>query len=172
MGLGSYPASGKNWLGMLGMHGTYEANLSMHGCDLLINIGARFDDRITGILDKFSPNSKKAHIDIDASSINKVISVDIPILGDVACVLEDLLKIWKSRGNKTNASKISEWWSQINEWQSRNCLSYKNSDTIIKPQYALERLEFLTKDHPNRFITTEVGQHQMWHTVLRAFLFR
>ena len=111
---------------------------------------------------KFSPNSKKAHIDIDASSINKVISVDVPILGDVACVLEDLLKIWKSRGNKTNASKISEWWSQINEWQSRNCLSYKNSDTIIKPQYALERLEFLTKDHPNRFITTEVGQHQMW----------
>ena len=162
MGLGSYPASGKNWLGMLGMHGTYEANLSMHGCDLLINIGARFDDRITGVLDKFSPNSKKAHIDIDASSINKVISVDIPILGDVACVLEDLLKIWKSRGNKTNASKISEWWSQINEWQTRKCLSYKNSDTIIKPQYALERLEFLTKDHPNRFITTEVGQHQMW----------
>ncbi|MGY9043463.1 MAG: biosynthetic-type acetolactate synthase large subunit, partial [Rhodobacterales bacterium] len=162
MGLGSYPASGKNWLGMLGMHGTYEANLSMHGCDLLINIGARFDDRITGVLDKFSPHSKKAHIDIDASSINKVITVDIPILGDVACVLEDLLNVWKSRGNKTNSSKIKEWWSQINQWQARNCLSYKNSDIIIKPQYALERLEYHTKDHPNRFITTEVGQHQMW----------
>jgi len=162
MGLGSYPASGKNWLGMLGMHGTYEANLSMHGCDLMINIGARFDDRITGVLDKFSPHSKKAHIDIDASSINKVITVDVPIIGDVACVLEDLLKVWKSRGNKTNSSKISQWWSQIHEWQARKCLSYKNSDTIIKPQYALERLEFLTKDHPNRYITTEVGQHQMW----------
>jgi acetolactate synthase-1/2/3 large subunit len=162
MGLGSYPASGKNWLGMLGMHGTYEANLAMHGCDLMINIGARFDDRITGVLEKFSPNSKKAHIDIDASSINKVIHVDVPILGDVAHVLEDLLKVWKSRGRKSNSAAVKKWWGQIDEWREVNCLSYKNSDTIIKPQYALERLEALTKDHPNRFITTEVGQHQMW----------
>tara|TARA_R110002096_G_scaffold2933_2_gene14921 strand:+ start:9672 stop:11429 length:1758 start_codon:yes stop_codon:yes gene_type:complete len=162
MGLGSYPASGKNWLGMLGMHGTYEANLAMHGCDLMINIGARFDDRITGVLDKFSPNSKKAHIDIDASSINKVIHVDIPILGDVAHVLEDLLKVWKSRGRKTNSAAVKKWWSQLDEWRAKKCLSYKGSKTVIKPQYALQRLEALTKNHPNRFITTEVGQHQMW----------
>jgi acetolactate synthase-1/2/3 large subunit len=162
MGLGAYPASGKNWLGMLGMHGTYEANLAMHGCDLMINIGARFDDRITGVLEKFSPNSKKAHIDIDASSINKVIHVDVPILGDVAHVLEDLLKVWKSRGRKTNSAAVKKWWGQIDEWRAKKCLSYKNSDKIIKPQYALERLEALTKNHPDRYITTEVGQHQMW----------
>jgi acetolactate synthase-1/2/3 large subunit len=162
MGLGCYPASGKNWLGMLGMHGTYEANLAMHGCDLMINIGARFDDRITGVLEKFSPNSKKAHIDIDASSINKVIHVDVPILGDVAHVLEDLLKVWKSRGRKTNSAAVKKWWGQIDEWRAKKCLSYTNSDKIIKPQYALERLEALTKNHPDRYITTEVGQHQMW----------
>ena len=162
MGLGCYPASGKNWLGMLGMHGTYEANLTMHGCDLMINIGARFDDRITGVLEKFSPNSKKAHIDIDASSINKVIHVDVPILGDVAHVLEDLLKVWKSRGRKTNSTAVKKWWGQIDEWRAKKCLSYKGSDKIIKPQYALERLEALTKNHPDRYITTEVGQHQMW----------
>ena len=162
MGLGSYPASGKNWLGMLGMHGTYEANLAMHGCDLMINIGARFDDRITGVLEKFSPKSKKAHIDIDASSINKVIHVDVPILGDVAHVLEDLLKVWKSRGRKTNSAAVKKWWSQIEEWRDVKCLTYKGSDTIIKPQYALERLEALTKNHPDRYITTEVGQHHMW----------
>jgi acetolactate synthase-1/2/3 large subunit len=162
MGLGSYPASGKNWLGMLGMHGTYEANLTMHGCDLMINIGARFDDRITGVLEKFSPNSKKAHIDIDASSINKVIHVDVPILGDVAHVLEDLLKVWKSRGRKTNSAAVKNWWGQIDEWRAKKCLSYTPSTSVIKPQYALERLEALTKDHPDRYITTEVGQHQMW----------
>jgi len=161
MGLGAYPASGENWLGMLGMHGLYEANMAMHGCDLLINIGARFDDRITGVLDKFSPNSKKAQIDIDVSSINKVVHVDIPIVGDVAHVLEDLLKVWKSRGRKTNAEGLSKWWSQINEWRSVDCLKFKQEGKVIKPQYALQRLEALTKGH-DRYITTEVGQHQMW----------
>ncbi len=161
MGLGSYPASGENWVGMLGMHGLYEANLAMHDCDLMINIGARFDDRITGRLDAFSPGSAKAHIDIDPSSINKVIHVDIPIIGDVGHVLEDLLKVWKSRGRKTDASAIKDWWSQINEWKKIRCLDYTPSQKTIKPQHALERLEALTKDH-DRYITTEVGQHQMW----------
>ena len=168
MGLGAYPASGKNWLGMLGMHGTYEANLSMHGCDLMINIGARFDDRITGRVQDFSPNSKKAHIDIDPSSINKVINVDIPIIGDVGHVLEDLLKIWKSRGRKTNSQSIEKWWSQINKWREKNCLSYSQSKQTIKPQYALERLEALTKNH-DRYICTEVGQHQMWAAQFLGF---
>ncbi len=161
MGLGAYPASGDNWMGMLGMHGLYEANLAMHGCDLMINIGARFDDRITGRIADFSPNSVKAHIDIDPSSINKVIHADFPIIGDVAHVLEDMLRIWKARGRKTNAPALKDWWSQIEDWRAIKCLSYKNSDTTIKPQYALERLEALTKGR-DRYITTEVGQHQMW----------
>jgi len=162
MGLGAYPASGKNWLGMLGMHGLYEANLAMHDCDLMINIGARFDDRITGRIDAFSPKSIKAHIDIDPSSINKVIKADIPIVGDVAHVLEDILKVWKSRGRKTNADAVAKWQSQISEWRTVNCLAYTGSEKTIKPQYALQRLEALTKDRKDRFITTEVGQHQMW----------
>ncbi|WP_368343623.1 acetolactate synthase 3 large subunit [Pelagovum sp. HNIBRBA483] len=161
MGLGAYPASGEKWLGMLGMHGLYEANMAMHDCDLMINIGARFDDRITGLISEFSPKSKKAHIDIDASSINKVIHVDIPILGDVAHVLEDLLKVWKSRGRVTDKENLAKWWAKINEWKAVECLNYRNSDTVIKPQYALQRLEALTKGH-DRYITTEVGQHQMW----------
>ncbi len=161
MGLGAYPASGDKWLGMLGMHGLYEANMAMHGCDLMINIGARFDDRITGVLDSFSPKSIKAHIDIDPSSINKVIKADIPIVGDVAHVLEDILKVWKSRGRKTNAEGVAKWWKQIEEWKKVDCLSFKQEGKIIKPQYALQRLEALTKDH-DRYITTEVGQHQMW----------
>ncbi|MGR3454542.1 acetolactate synthase 3 large subunit [Pseudooceanicola sp.] len=161
MGLGAYPASGKNWLGMLGMHGLYEANMAMHDCDLMINIGARFDDRITGRIDAFSPNSKKAHIDIDPSSINKVVRVDIPIVGDVAHVLEDILKVWKARGRKTNREALAKWWAKIEEWKKVDCLSYKRSEGTIKPQYALERLEALTKDR-DRYITTEVGQHQMW----------
>jgi acetolactate synthase-1/2/3 large subunit len=161
MGLGCYPASGDKWLGMLGMHGLYEANMAMHDCDLMINVGARFDDRITGVIEKFSPNSTKAHIDIDASSINKIIRVDIPILGDVGHVLEDLLKIWKSRGRKTNSAAVSKWWKQIEEWRAVDCLKYEQKGSIIKPQYALSRLEALTKEH-NRYITTEVGQHQMW----------
>jgi acetolactate synthase I/II/III large subunit len=161
MGLGAYPASGSKWIGMLGMHGLYEANMAMHDCDLMINIGARFDDRITGRLDAFSPGSKKAHIDIDPSSINKVIRVDIAIQGDVAHVLEDLLKVWKSRGRKTNADAVAKWWKQIKEWRAVDCLKYKPSSTVIKPQYALQRLEALTKNH-DRYICTEVGQHQMW----------
>jgi acetolactate synthase I/II/III large subunit len=161
MGLGSYPASGKNWLGMLGMHGLYEANLAMHGCDLMINIGARFDDRITGRIKDFSPHSRKAHIDIDPSSINKVIHVDVPIVGDVTQVLREVLRQWKARGSKTNTGALPQWWARINEWRAVKCLSYKNSKTVIKPQYALERLEALTKGM-NRYITTEVGQHQMW----------
>ena len=161
MGLGAYPAKGENWLGMLGMHGLYEANMAMHDCDLMINIGARFDDRITGRLDAFSPNSVKVHIDIDQSSINKIIRVDIPIVGDVAHVLEDVLKIWKSRGRKTDATNVKSWWNEIRDWKKIRCLDYKPSKKVIKPQYALERLEALTKDH-DRYITTEVGQHQMW----------
>ncbi|MCQ0092751.1 acetolactate synthase 3 large subunit [Roseovarius sp. M141] len=161
MGLGAYPASGKAWLGMLGMHGLYEANMAMHDCDLMINIGARFDDRITGRLDAFSPASKKAHIDIDPSSINKVIKADIPIVGDIAHVLEDLLKVWKSRGRKVNKESIAKWNARIDEWRKVDCLSFKQDGPTIKPQYALARLEALTKDH-DRYITTEVGQHQMW----------
>jgi len=161
MGLGAYPASGKAWLGMLGMHGLYEANMAMHDCDLMINIGARFDDRITGRLDAFSPGSKKAHIDIDPSSINKVIKADIPIVGDIAHVLEDLLKVWKSRGRKVNAEAIAKWNKRIDEWRKVDCLSFKQDGPVIKPQHAIARLEALTKDH-DRYITTEVGQHQMW----------
>ena len=161
MGLGAYPASGENWVGMLGMHGLYEANMAMHDCDLMINIGARFDDRITGRLDAFSPDSTKAHIDIDVSSINKVIHVDMPILGDVAHVLEDLLKVWKAGGRKTNKEALGKWWGQINEWRKVDCLKFEQKGKIIKPQYALQRLEELTKKH-DRYICTEVGQHQMW----------
>lgn len=161
MGLGAYPASGKNWIGMLGMHGLYEANLAMHGCDLMINVGARFDDRITGRVADFSPGSVKVHIDIDPSSINKVVHVELPIIGDVGHVLEDMLKIWKSRGRKVNSAALGKWWEQIEGWKTRNCLAYKNSDAIIKPQYALQRLQALTAGH-DRYITTEVGQHQMW----------
>ncbi|GIT85599.1 acetolactate synthase 3 large subunit [Roseobacter sp. OBYS 0001] len=161
MGLGSYPASGEKWIGMLGMHGLYEANMAMHDCDLMINIGARFDDRITGRLDAFSPKSIKAHIDIDPSSINKVIKTDIPIVGDIAHVLEDILKVWKSRGRKTNSEAVAKWWAQIEQWKTVDCLKFTQKGKIIKPQYALERLEALTKKY-DRYICTEVGQHQMW----------
>ncbi|QHQ34962.1 acetolactate synthase 3 large subunit [Algicella marina] len=161
MGLGCYPASGDNWLGMLGMHGTYEANMTMHGCDFMLCIGARFDDRITGRVDAFSPDSFKVHIDIDPSSINKNIHVDVPIVGDVGRVLEQMLQIWKDRGSRTNSEAVARWWKQIEAWKSIKSLAYKNSDTTIKPQFALERLEALTKGR-DRYITTEVGQHQMW----------
>jgi acetolactate synthase-1/2/3 large subunit len=161
MGLGAYPASGTSWLGMLGMHGTYEANLSMHGCDLMVNIGARFDDRITGRVADFSPDSVKAHIDIDPSSINKVIRTDVPIIGDIANVLEDLLRVWKARGAKTNVAAVKTWWGQIAEWKKTDCLAYKPSGKLIRPQHAVKRLEELTKGY-DRYICTEVGQHQMW----------
>ncbi len=161
MGLGAYPANGKSWLGMLGMHGLYEANMAMHDCDLLIAIGARFDDRITGRIDAFSPNSKKVHIDIDPSSINKVVKTDIPIVGDVGHVLEDVLKIWKARGRKTHKEGLAKWWDRIEEWRKIDCLKFTQTGSIIRPQHALARLEALTKDH-DRYVCTEVGQHQMW----------
>jgi acetolactate synthase-1/2/3 large subunit len=168
MGLGAYPASGKNWVGMLGMHGLYEANLAMHGCDVMINIGARFDDRITGRVKDFSPRSRKAHIDIDPSSINKVIHVDVPIVGDVTKVLEELLRQWRARGSKTDKRGLASWWKQIDEWRAVKCLTYTPSTATIKPQYALERLEALTKGM-DRYITTEVGQHQMWAAQFLGF---
>ncbi|MEL6977278.1 MAG: acetolactate synthase 3 large subunit [Pseudomonadota bacterium] len=159
MGLGCYPASDDQFLGMLGMHGTYEANLAMHDCDLMICIGARFDDRITGRIDAFSPNSKKIHLDIDPSSIHKNVPADVAIIGDVAHVLEDWLRVWKSRGRKKQ--DISAWWSEIAEWRAVDCLKFKPSKDTIKPQHAIKRLYELTKDRET-FITTEVGQHQMW----------
>ncbi|MEH6404913.1 MAG: acetolactate synthase 3 large subunit [Sneathiella sp.] len=161
MGLGAYPASDKQFLGMLGMHGTYEANHTMHDCDVMICVGARFDDRITGRLEAFSPNSKKIHIDIDPSSINKNIAVDIPIIGDVGHVLEDMIKVWKSEVYKADLRALETWWEQIEGWRSRNCLNFTQSGKVIKPQYALSRLNALTRDK-DRYFTTEVGQHQMW----------
>ncbi len=168
MGLGAYPASGKGWLGMLGMHGLYEANLAMHGCDVMINIGARFDDRITGRIKDFSPHSRKAHIDIDPSSINKVIHVEVPIVGDVAEVLAEVLAQWKARGSRVNREGLAKWWAQIAEWKAVKCLTYKPSEKTIKPQYALERLEALTRGM-DRYICTEVGQHQMWAAQFLTF---
>ncbi len=161
MGLGAYPASGDAWLGMLGMHGTYEANMAMHDCDVMVCIGARFDDRITGRVDAFSPNSTKIHIDIDPSSINKNVAVDLPIVGDVGHVLEDLVRIWRSSSLKLNETALKAWWKQIDVWRSRDCLAYKPSPDVIMPQYAIQRLYEATKGH-DTYITTEVGQHQMW----------
>ncbi|WP_435229218.1 acetolactate synthase 3 large subunit [Pseudopelagicola sp. nBUS_20] len=168
MGLGAYPASGKSWLGMLGMHGLYEANMAMHDCDLMINVGARFDDRITGLIEAFSPNSIKAHIDIDPSSINKVIKADIPIVGDVTHVLEDVIKVWKARGRVLNREGINTWNLQIDKWRAMDCLRFKQEGNIIKPQYAIHRLEELTKNK-DRYVTTEVGQHQMWAAQYMGF---
>ena len=163
-GLGAYPGDDNQFLGMLGMHGTYEANNAMHDCDLLINIGARFDDRITGKIDEFSPKSKKVHIDIDPSSINKIIKVDLALVGDVKDILKGTNKTLKKKNidlKKSNKQKISTWWEQIQKWRSKNSLNFKNSDQTIKPQHAVQRLYELTKDQ-DTFITTEVGQHQMW----------
>ena len=161
MGLGAFPASGKEWLGMLGMHGTYEANLAMHDCDVMVCIGARFDDRITGRTDQFSPRSKKIHIDIDPSSINKNIKVDVPIVGDVAYVLEELIRTWKASAATVDKTALKSWWGQIDKWRAKKCLSYKKLEDVIMPQYAIERLYALTRDR-DVYITTEVGQHQMW----------
>ncbi|GAB1582426.1 acetolactate synthase 3 large subunit [Phyllobacterium phragmitis] len=161
MGLGAYPASGKNWLGMLGMHGTYEANMTMHDCDVMLCIGARFDDRITGRLDAFSPNSKKIHIDIDPSSINKTVRVDVPVIGDVERVLEDMVRQWRASQKKPEKQAIADWWAQIDKWRARNSLAYAPNKDIIMPQYAIQRLYELTKGR-DTYITTEVGQHQMW----------
>jgi acetolactate synthase I/II/III large subunit len=161
MGLGAYPASDKQFLGMLGMHGTYEANLAMHDCDLMIAIGSRFDDRITGRLDAFSPGSRKIHVDIDPSSINKNVKIDVGIVGDCAHVLEDMVRLWRSGAKNTDRAALKTWWDQINVWRSRDCLAYTPSKELIKPQYAVQRLYELTKGR-DVYITTEVGQHQMW----------
>ena len=161
MGLGCYPASDKQWLGMLGMHGTYEANMAMHDCDVMICLGARFDDRITGRTDAFSPGSKKIHVDIDPSSINKTIKVNIPIVGDVGTVMAQMIRAWKARNAKPDEAALKQWWAQIEQWRSVDCLKYRENKDVIMPQYAIQRLYELTKDR-NTYITTEVGQHQMW----------
>jgi acetolactate synthase-1/2/3 large subunit len=161
MGLGAFPASDPHFLGMLGMHGTFEANHAMHDCDVLINIGARFDDRVTGRLNAFSPGSKKIHVDIDPSSINKNVRVDIPIVGDAAAALEAMIGLWKARRAKPDGKALADWWERIDTWRARNCLAYERTDRVIKPQYALERLYHLTRGR-DLYITTEVGQHQMW----------
>ncbi len=161
MGLGAYPASDPQWLGMLGMHGTFEANNAMHDCDVMVAIGARFDDRITGRVNAFSPKSRKIHIDIDPSSINKNIHVDIPIIGDVTHVLEAMLAEWKARKPRVDRQALKAWWGEIDRWRARDCLAYRPNADIIMPQYAIERLYAATKDK-DVYITTEVGQHQMW----------
>jgi acetolactate synthase-1/2/3 large subunit len=161
MGLGAYPASGDKWLGMLGMHGTYEANNAMHDCDLMICLGARFDDRVTGRMDAFSPGSKKIHLDIDPSQINKNVRIDLPIIADAGRAIEAMVKEWKFRDYKADRSALGEWWEQITRWRDKRCLEYRGSSELIKPQYAIDRLYQLTKDR-DVYITTEVGQHQMW----------
>ena len=163
-GLGAYPGDDPQFLGMLGMHGTYEANNAMHDCDLMINIGARFDDRITGKIDEFSPKSKKIHIDIDPSSVGKNVKVDLAIISDVSKLLENLIKRFKEKNKNflnSNKQNTSKWWTQIDKWREKKSLNFINSNTTIKPQHAVQRLYELTKNK-DTFITTEVGQHQMW----------
>jgi acetolactate synthase-1/2/3 large subunit len=160
MGLGAFPASDRQFLGMLGMHGTYEANLATHGCDLLVAVGARFDDRVTGKVSAFSPGSKKIHIDIDSSSINKNVRVDLPIVADAGRALEAMIETWRAR--RYRAKPLGAWWDQIEQWRARDCLAYRQSDPVIKPQYALQRLRHALAGRDNVFVTTEVGQHQMW----------
>jgi acetolactate synthase-1/2/3 large subunit len=160
MGLGAFPASSPQWLGMLGMHGSFEANNAMHDCDVMICVGARFDDRVTGRLDAFSPGSKKIHIDIDPSSINKNVRADVPIVADCGEALSALVAAWGARGRQKGPD-LSAWREQIEQWRARKCFAYPGSEAIIKPQYAIERLYALTRDR-DVYITTEVGQHQMW----------
>ena len=161
MGLGAIPGSSPQWLGMVGMHGSYESNMAMHDCDLMINIGARFDDRITGRIDKFSPGSRKIHVDIDPSSINKNVIIDLPIIGDCGHVLKEMVRIWRSKTNASRAEAIAPWWKEIDGWRGKNSFGFRNSSTIIKPQHAIKRLYEASKDR-DVYITTEVGQHQMW----------
>lgn len=161
MGLGGFPATDEHFVGMLGMHGTYEANMAMYECDVMINVGARFDDRVTGRVSEFSPNSKKIHIDIDDVSINKIIHVDVPIVGDAADALEMLLSEWKAQGLKSRRKEIDAWWNQIKKWQAIDSLAYEPSDSVIKPGFALQCLNDLTKKSAP-FVSTDVGQHQMW----------
>ncbi|HEX6113019.1 MAG TPA: acetolactate synthase 3 large subunit [Geminicoccaceae bacterium] len=161
MGLGAYPASDPQFIGMLGMHGTYEANLAMHGCDLMIALGSRFDDRVTGRLDRFSPGSKKVHIDIDPSSINKNVPVDVAMVADAGRAVQALLACWRAKVLQPDGDRLAPWWNQIKVWQAADCLRYRQNGKTIKPQYAIQRLYQLTKDRET-YITTEVGQHQMW----------
>ena len=162
MGLGAFPAARPEWLGMLGMHGTWEANHAMHDCDLMICLGARFDDRCTGKVSSFSPKSKKIHLDIDASQINKIVRVDLPIVADATKALREMVRFWKSQKHKVQSAALKEWWAQIDQWRTKKSLAYRSSDSIIKPQYAIDRLYELTKHRKDVFVTTEVGQHQMW----------
>jgi acetolactate synthase-1/2/3 large subunit len=166
MGLGAFPASDPHFLGMLGMHGTYEANLAMHGCDVMLNIGARFDDRVTGRLNAFSPDSFKIHADIDPSNINKNVAVDIPIVGDATAVLRAMIDAWHADDTRQDRDALSAWWKQIGGWQKIECLRFSQNTApgaVIKPQYAVQRLnEMCRETGRDTFITTEVGQHQMW----------
>ena len=161
MGLGAYPAADKQFVGMLGMHGTVEANMAMFHCDVMINIGARFDDRVTARVNAFSPKSKKIHVDIDPASINKTVMVDIPVVGDAANVIEDMIKAWKALAPKPDTKAHKRWWEQIEEWRAVKCLAYEQGADVIKPQYAIDRLYQRTKDLDS-YVTTDVGQHQMW----------
>ncbi len=169
MGLGGFPASDSHFLGMLGMHGTYEANIAMAECDVMIAVGVRFDDRVTGRLDAFSQGSTKIHIDIDRSSINKNVKVDLPIVGDCASVLGALLERWDGDGHAPDKDALKTWWARIDDWRSRDCLHYEQTGDVIKPQYAIDRLNQLTKDRDDVYITTEVGQHQMWAAQFMKF---
>lgn len=161
MGLGAFPASHDNFLGMLGMHGTYEANMAMHDCDLLINIGARFDDRVTGRVNAFSPNSKKIHIDIDDSSIDKIIPVDVALVGDAGDILNEIINEWQNKNHQNRKNEIKDWWSQIKKWRDIQSLSYEKSDKTIKPEFAIQTLNKITLEQ-KPFVSTDVGQHQMW----------
>ncbi|MGH6919873.1 MAG: thiamine pyrophosphate-dependent enzyme, partial [Geminicoccaceae bacterium] len=161
MGLGAYPGSDPQFIGMLGMHGTLEANLAMHGCDLMIAIGSRFDDRVTGRLDSFSPGSTKIHIDIDPSSINKNVPVDLPIVADAGRAIDALLSRWRGKKIKPRTAQLEPWWDQIAAWRAKDSLRYRQNGKVIKPQYAIQRLRALTSGRET-YITTEVGQHQMW----------
>ena len=170
MGLGAYPGHDRQFLGMLGMHGTYQANMAMHQCDLMINIGARFDDRVTGRTDAFSPDSVKIHVDIDPSSINKIIRADIGIVGDAASTLALMLQIWKDKGYAAKQPELKSWWAHIEDWRDRDCLAYTQTGDVIKPQYAVQRLQhFIEADSRDCYISTEVGQHQMWAAQFMPF---
>jgi acetolactate synthase-1/2/3 large subunit len=168
MGLGALPASHDNFLGMLGMHGTYEANMAMHGCDVMLNIGARFDDRVTGRISGFAPKSMKIHCDIDISSVNKNVSVDLAIIGDATIILEMMIEEMKRQSFAPHAPSLEKWWGMIKSWQKRDCLAFDQSGDIIKPQYAIKRLCEMTCKH-DVYVTTEVGQHQMWAAQYFAF---
>ncbi|MFQ5955591.1 MAG: biosynthetic-type acetolactate synthase large subunit, partial [Kiloniellales bacterium] len=170
MGLGCFPGTDPQFIGMLGMHGTYEANLAMHHCDVMVAIGARFDDRITGRLSDFSPNSTKIQIDIDPSSINKNVPVDLAVVGDAAHVLKAMIDVWQAKNCRPDQTALDAWWKQIDEWRARDCLRYQKTDKVIKPQYAIQRLYELTKHRDDVYITTEVGQHQMWAAQFYKFV--